>query len=446
MPRVRVRNFNSSVHFENDGAVGGINCSNNSKLNPSSAMTISLWIKANPTLIAGNTYYFARANAYYVRRTNNTNNIQVGVYNQSATQLPNTQVTIERNKWFHYCVTITTSKIIGYINGEQVSSDNISATSFNTSGSGTFIGSWDNGAGYKPYCSIADVKMYSRALLDSEVKDIYYRNRVTRTSLQGEWLLNEGSGTTATDSSGNGLNGTLSGTSIAFVSDSPMKSRNTATGRKTANPKFKNNDFENAPVFVAATAPAGQKWVDGTASGSTTDDTYGWAADMFAGATSVQFDGSTSKSGLYSLKMSATNSTGRVWVGIRPSVAQREATIAEIQKYLIPVKPLTTYKVTFWIKTRNVATNSAFLTIAEYRANNVNVTNDSLKFSGTNEWTQVTMSFTTASNTTYIEPRLKLTVAGNVSSVWFDNIVIQEVTTATTTCTSRTIASGRSVV
>jgi hypothetical protein len=57
---------------------------------------------------------------------------------------------------------------------------------------------------------IDDVRIYNRALSETEVTDLYYKKDITN-GLVGHWKFNEGSGSTAYDSSGNGNHGTIYG-------------------------------------------------------------------------------------------------------------------------------------------------------------------------------------------------------------------------------------------
>lgn len=53
---------------------------------------------------------------------------------------------------------------------------------------------------------------FNRLLTDQEISDYYYLNIFDSTSLRCWYKVDEGSGTSLTDSSGNGLTGTISGT------------------------------------------------------------------------------------------------------------------------------------------------------------------------------------------------------------------------------------------
>jgi hypothetical protein len=63
---------------------------------------------------------------------------------------------------------------------------------------------------------IGEVRIYDRTLNTTEVQALYHGQDVTG-SLRGYWKLDEGSGTIAYDSSGNGNNGTLKNGPVWFV-------------------------------------------------------------------------------------------------------------------------------------------------------------------------------------------------------------------------------------
>lgn len=67
--------------------------------------------------------------------------------------------------------------------------------------------------------SIDDARVYNRALSETEIADLYKGSQADSTGLVGHWNLNEGSGTTANDLSGNSNTGTISG--AVFSTDTP---------------------------------------------------------------------------------------------------------------------------------------------------------------------------------------------------------------------------------
>jgi len=70
---------------------------------------------------------------------------------------------------------------------------------------------------------VDEPRLWNRVLTSNEISDLCFKNSVPLTGLIGEWLFNEGSGTTAKDSSGSGNNGTISG--AIYTSDVPTKPR-----------------------------------------------------------------------------------------------------------------------------------------------------------------------------------------------------------------------------
>lgn len=115
----------------------------------------------------------------------------------------------ETSDWTHLVgVRDADAGQILYQDGEEESSD--STATGNLSNSENLIFGEDI-SDVTQYVGL--VRVYDRVITVSEVSDLYNgdldRNLIS--SLAGEWLLNEGSGTSLYDSSGNGLGGTVSG-------------------------------------------------------------------------------------------------------------------------------------------------------------------------------------------------------------------------------------------
>lgn len=179
---------------------------------------------------------------------------------------------------------------------------------------------------------------------------------------------------------------------------------------------IKNADFSSFPTFVAAQTSQ-NRWNVGTAAGSTTDNTYYWGAGGIAASASCQFDTSTFHSGSASMRIDCLNTSGHMTVSNNP-------TSAIVSYDLTPIYGSAAYTFTGWIKTNNVATNAAFIDIREYSSAlaQVGSTHTSTKFTGTNDWTQVTISFTSNASAVYANIILRNDVAGNISTAWFDDL------------------------
>lgn len=189
-----------------------------------------------------------------------------------------------------------------------------------------------------------------------------------------------------------------------------------------------NGDFELSPTFTAV--QTSDNWIDGTAAGSATN-TYGWWASPRATAIAVRFDPTNSHGGTNSLKVSTTNTTGRVRVFNVPASAGNIT--AASSPYFIPVLPNTSYTLTGWVKTNNVAAGGAFIEAVEMSAAYaVGTSHASSTLSGTNAFTQLSTTFTTGASTAFLAIDMQNSVAGNVSDAWFDDLVLTGPPTAAT--------------
>ncbi len=81
--------------------------------------------------------------------------------------------------------------------------------------------------------AVDDARIYNRALTAQEVSDLFLATNGLSTGLVGHWRLDETSGTSAADSSGNGYNGTMV---------NGLSGTNTATGQVSTSLTFDNND------------------------------------------------------------------------------------------------------------------------------------------------------------------------------------------------------------
>lgn len=201
----------------------------------------------------------------------------------------------------------------------------------------------------------------------------------------------------------------------------------------------KNFGFEYAPAFVAATTGS-NKWVDGTAAGSVSNDIYGWKTDG-GNSHSSQFDNSNSNTGTYSMKLSTL------------AVASYNETRGNASGYNtaategFPMQPNTAYTFTFWMKTNYVSgdsTSGAHVDLLEANsAGTSGAEHSSSAIKTTTGWTQYTLNFTTAASCArgHVELRIygHTGLATLIMDAWFDDISVTP-----TTNTVRSLATGRS--
>ena len=194
-------NTNDSSGYDNNGTIVGdsgyvdgmfgqalefdgndyVDCGNNNNLYMNDKdMTMSLWVNlegSGTRLIAGQVYCW-RWNYgmlvvnedYYVQLTNNT----------GGTSDYNTGVSLDNDKWYFLAFTIKkdSNELIPYVNGEKLSIIDITASlplaSITTGGCWQrfAMGRHGSGASYLNG-TLDEVQIYNRALLTTEIKQLY---------------------------------------------------------------------------------------------------------------------------------------------------------------------------------------------------------------------------------------------------------------------------------
>lgn len=192
-----------------------------------------------------------------------------------------------------------------------------------------------------------------------------------------------------------------------------------------------NGYFDNQPAFTAATtATTSGVWIDGTASGSSTNDIYNWKCILQSGgAATWRFDDSEGHSGTTSLKVVVTTGIGSTNSNEASLLGGSGPSAANQNRYLIPVYPSAAYIFTGWIKTSSITAGSggARFKITEYDGVNTaaTATRNTTLVTGTNDWTQYTSSFTTNANTKLINLFCDLTL--ETGTAWYDDISLVKV-------------------
>ena len=154
-----------------------------------------------------------------------------------------------------------------------------------------------------------------------------------------------------------------------------------------------------------------------TASGWIESEKFKWYLSRSTTAVSAEFDTAVTRTGLKTLKLSTTDITGTCFC----VVDEFTASVVTLAKYAWKIKGSTAYTFNCYAKTNNTAVNSARIQLVEYNiAGSALVNNYTAVLNGTNDWTLLTVSFTSAAASKYIYPYIKLNVAGNISDAWFD--------------------------
>ncbi|MDQ3008841.1 MAG: DUF2341 domain-containing protein [bacterium] len=194
-----------------DGTGDLVTVGSGSTLN-TQTFTISAWVKSSSTTNARTIIGQTSGNGYQLRLESSTNKIQL--LKQGAVNIFTAPdgTNLTNNVWTHVSVSYTAAgAYAAYINGRLVTSGtNDQTLSFSTVVLGQGNASGEHFNGY-----LDDVKFYDYARTPAQVAYDYNRGGPA-----GWWKLDECTGATAYDSSGNGYNGTIT----------PGGSGNTATG------------------------------------------------------------------------------------------------------------------------------------------------------------------------------------------------------------------------
>ena len=154
----------------------------------------------------------------------------------------------------------------------------------------------------------------------------------------------------------------------------------------------------------------------------------GWYLSEDAGQMSAELDTVVCNTGISSLKLEAIDTSGAGVVYNTSGV-----TLPILSLEAIPLKVSTVYRLTLKAKTNLVGASGVFGGIIQYDSSAVVGTAVvTSKLSTTNNWTILTITFTSDNDAVYGRLALYNNVAGTVNQAWFDDITLEEVVTDTT--------------
>jgi hypothetical protein len=189
--------------FDFNGSSNYISTTNASHLQPTSAVTIAAWVKGNSWGAGTDVDMILRkgeANPNNYALAISDGRVELLLDGSDGSGIRGNTV-LSAGQWYHVAAVWDGSTVRLFVNGVL---DNTPPSRTGTIGADTrplYIGG-RSGADFFDGM-IRDVRIYNRAVYDSEIQKL--------AGLLGHWMFDEGSGTTAADSSGQGLNATLSG-------------------------------------------------------------------------------------------------------------------------------------------------------------------------------------------------------------------------------------------
>ncbi|CAN5322938.1 hypothetical protein BH10PAT1_BH10PAT1_1790 [soil metagenome] len=197
-----------SGKFGNGGVFDGINDylkvdNFTSQLANKSSMTMSGWVKPSNNPSNHNFYFGIRNDSsadFYVVQLSGSNSLECRFRNSSGTAFT-TSNTVTPSVWQLVTLVYDGKNVTCYVNG--VAGTSVAASGVITTTTDAFFIAGNN-ANYST-ASIDDVRVYNRALFPAEVNNLYN----WAPGPVGYWKMDEGTGTTTSDISGNGNSGTL---------------------------------------------------------------------------------------------------------------------------------------------------------------------------------------------------------------------------------------------
>lgn len=188
------------------------------------AKTVSCWVKWNIKLNSKTIWSFdSNASPQYSLNVSAGGTLQIGKWTGGTlVSFPTFPLL---NRWVHIVWTYNGTTHTAYLNGISVNT----STTASDAGTPTTLTLFDYSGHNQAFNGLLkDFRTYNRELSASEVSDLYYGREPSTSSLVIRYKMNEGSGTTLTNSATGG-NGTI--TNSTYSSDVPFQKRTAVTSR-----------------------------------------------------------------------------------------------------------------------------------------------------------------------------------------------------------------------
>jgi hypothetical protein len=227
MPRFTVRDFGSCLKF--NGTTGSVTASNSTSLQLTGDYTIMAWIYPSSTGEGGSGRIVTKTSVGTEYEFFAGSNFELALINTASTKTSNLNA-VKARVWQHVAATYSDSGdlVSFYVNGVSVGT--AAQTTNPTSNTSTLYIGNRSGDDRTFNGLIDEVAIYKNvAMTQAQIQDIYYTGNYPTTNLSALWKFDEGSGTSATDSSGNGNTGTI--TTATYSTDVFIKPRTAAGSR-----------------------------------------------------------------------------------------------------------------------------------------------------------------------------------------------------------------------
>jgi hypothetical protein len=211
--QITVSNKGAALNFDGIDDNVDLGTSITSSLTNSTAMTVEAWVYSTTnTGIGAIVTNHQNSTQFALRRNANNYEFLVGF----ATYIITSTATVNLNTWQHVVGVFNGTSISIYVDGTLSGTTSFSAYSLQTSSTPVKMGVDAFGEQFQG--SLDEVRIWNRALCPNEIQsNMNGELKMPQTGLLGYYKFNQGIGggnnstvTVAADSSGNGINGTLS--------------------------------------------------------------------------------------------------------------------------------------------------------------------------------------------------------------------------------------------
>ncbi len=222
--------FSNWINFNGNDGVIAIPTNNNVTYSDTDQITVEAWVKVNngPTTSSVNPeqeadFILSRQDDWqvYVEYLNGQLYFSGRIRQHYVGSWPKVSSSaINEGTWYHVAMTANSASSSGqlklYINGVLVDTENYSVSSSSQGLTNTnheiAIGAFDDAASRNFNGEVSDFRLWNDVRTQSEISSNLNQAISTDSSLLLYHKINEGSGTTINDSSGNSIDGTISGT------------------------------------------------------------------------------------------------------------------------------------------------------------------------------------------------------------------------------------------
>ncbi|MBP9751907.1 MAG: LamG domain-containing protein [Candidatus Moranbacteria bacterium] len=204
---------NKAITF--NGSNQYVSVPDSTSINIGTAVTVSAWVKGDSWADGDTNAVYIKYLSHYVT-VNTSGNVGVYGYGKSPVGYHHSNQALKTGIWYNIAVTIDASEFRIYIDGKLDKTVSATGTLSTSAGQAAAIGAEPGGGSRYFNGSIDEVRIYNRALPMEEIASSYAETKIDYSfensleqGLVGYWKLDDASGTSAADSSGNGNTGTL---------------------------------------------------------------------------------------------------------------------------------------------------------------------------------------------------------------------------------------------